>query len=126
MFKVCINQYANLCVELLLYYNTSTTSFLQGDVTYPFLPITVFGMMCLVAGGITFLLPETINSKLPETFGDIKQSVSKCRQSTVLLPVDDGTKNNDCSVAAEGFTMPLRKRCDSEEAGKILLSENVL
>ncbi|KAK2155588.1 hypothetical protein LSH36_236g03011 [Paralvinella palmiformis] len=62
---------------------------LLGDVTYPFLPVILFGILCLVAGGLTLLLPETINTKLPETFGDIKQTT---RKNTRPISGDDGAK----------------------------------
>ena len=92
----------------------------QGDVTYPFLPVILFGILCLVAGGLTLLLPETINTKLPVTFGDIKQTT---RKNTRPISGDDGAKKFTHPDDAEVINGYLKNINYPEGTHEILISE---
>ncbi|KAG2467448.1 S22A3 protein, partial [Polypterus senegalus] len=39
------------------------------------LPLVVFGVLCVIAGALDFLLPETKGKKLPETIDDIEHPI---------------------------------------------------
>ena len=40
------------------------------ESTSKYLPLTIFGVLSLIAGAATLLLPETMNRELPETLED--------------------------------------------------------
>ncbi|GCB79152.1 solute carrier family 22 member 3-like [Scyliorhinus torazame] len=39
------------------------------------LPLVIFGVLCLVAGGLVHLLPETRGTRLPETVDDVENII---------------------------------------------------
>ncbi|VDI36145.1 Hypothetical predicted protein [Mytilus galloprovincialis] len=48
------------------------TAGLIGGTTGTAIPLVIFGGSCLVAAGMTLLLPETLNQHLPESIEDGK------------------------------------------------------
>ncbi|XP_062858492.1 solute carrier family 22 member 2 [Trichomycterus rosablanca] len=68
------------------------------------LPLIVFGVLALVAGGLVLLLPETKGVPLPETIDDIehphrnKEDALKNHQLEVLLHSDVTTNKENVSV----------------------------
>jgi hypothetical protein len=45
---------------------------LVGGTTGTAVPLVIFGGACLIAAGLTLILPETVNKMLPETIEDGK------------------------------------------------------
>ena len=70
----------------------------QGDVTYEFLPLIIFGSLCLVGGLLTLLLPETKSLELPETMDDIKGGVHMASGENGETPSQNGVVTRDVAV----------------------------
>ena len=50
----------------------STTVAALADI-HPAIPTIIFAAMAITSGGLTFLLPETKDRKMPETIDDIEK-----------------------------------------------------
>ncbi|XP_028252362.1 solute carrier family 22 member 2-like [Parambassis ranga] len=67
-------------------------------VVWQELPLIIFGVVAVVAGGLVLLLPETRGAPLPDTIDDVEfpdrlkeKAALRKQQSTNLLPNDDET-----------------------------------
>ncbi|XP_074650760.1 organic cation transporter protein-like [Tubulanus polymorphus] len=66
----------------------------------PWLPGVIFGVLSIIVGGLTLLLPETLGQPLPQTIDDMKQWNRKRRKSShIITPIEDfQTQSNDTKL----------------------------
>lgn len=67
---------------------------IQGDYTEDWIPLVIFGGAAVLGGLLTFLLPETLNKKLPDTIEEAEN---------LAEPTND-PDFNDISPEADGST----------------------
>ena len=66
-------KHRNTEIQCELYHDQRIHVFsLQKDI-WPAMPTLIFAVLAFLSGGLTFILPETLNKKLPESMEEAEQ-----------------------------------------------------
>ena len=68
--KLRISEGVAVCYDHPLH--VTTAGCFQLDIWKP-LPSVIFGVFSIVSGGLSLLLPETLNMKMPDTIADAEE-----------------------------------------------------
>ena len=78
----------------------------------PWLPNVIFGVISLLAGGLTFLLPETLHRALPQTIEEVERW-------TLSLTKEEKERAKMAAKAAKEREMMLKENPQHLEDGKL-------